>query len=132
MDDLTQRILDRILKRLQEESSTGGSATFNSGEGIQYASKNSFKPNKYRYKLPDGYKFPIKEESDDYSEFQNERIDSFKQIEKELNSLFPLLSNAKNQTIKYYSEKPGSFEVVVSTDLILDYIKDIKTLLNEE
>jgi hypothetical protein len=64
--------------------------------------------------------------------FQDERIKAFEDIEKELNSLFPMISNAKNDTIVFYSENPGSNEVMISTDLILEYIQDIKKLLKEE
>ena len=35
----------------------------------------------------------------------------------------------KNKTVEYYSSNPGSYAIVNSTDLILEYIKDIKTLL---
>ena len=68
----------------------------------------------------------------EYSDFQNERIKAFETVENELNSLLPLLSNAKNETVEFYAEHPGSFEVVTPTDLILDYLKDIKILLKAE
>jgi hypothetical protein len=42
------------------------------------------------------------------------------------------LSNAKNETINYYNENPGSYNVIKPTDLVLDYIKDIKSLLIDE
>ena len=34
-------------------------------------------------------------------------------------------------TIKYYRENPGSFDVFIGTDLIGDYFKDIETLLDK-
>jgi hypothetical protein len=43
-----------------------------------------------------------------------------------------MLSNAKNETSEYYTLNPGSYSVVKPTDLILDYIKDIKDLLKGE
>ena len=43
-----------------------------------------------------------------------------------------MLSNAKNETIEYYNGNPSSYSVVKPTDLILDYIKDIKNLLKGE
>ena len=64
-----------------------------------------------------------------FNEFQKERIDIFEKIEEELNGLPPLVSNAKDKTVEYYSANPGSYAIVNSTDLILEYIKDIKTLL---
>ena len=65
-------------------------------------------------------------------EYQQERIAAFDLIEKELNDIYKMLSNAKNETADYYSEKPSSYAVVKPTDLVLDYIKDIKDLLKGE
>jgi hypothetical protein len=73
-----------------------------------------------------------KDESSEIDKFQQERINAFKTVEDELNSLSPMISNAKNQTIEFYSENPGSNEVIISTDLILEYIQDIKKLLKGE
>jgi len=150
MSDKYKNIVKEVIKKLKETSSTSqGGASFSAGEGEQYATKYAFakqeKPAKYYYKL--GYKkvpnkikgsgLEVKKlfEEDilnEYNEFQQERISAFETIENELNSLFPLLSNAKNETVDFYSANPGSYEVVASTDLILEYIKDIKTLLKGE
>ena len=46
-----------------------------------------------------------------------------------MNDIYKMLSNAKNETSLYYTENPGSFSVLKPTDLVLDYIKDIKDLL---
>mgnify|MGYP003670263308 len=40
-----------------------------------------------------------------------------------------MLSNAKNETVEYYNDNESSYSVVKPTDLVLDYIKDIKDLL---
>ena len=64
--------------------------------------------------------------------FQQERIKAFSTIENGLNSLSPMISNAKNQTIEFYQNNPGSSEIIISTDLILEYIEDIKKLLKGE
>lgn len=127
MNNRIHNIIKETVKKLKEQSSTGaGGASFTPGEGMQKASKYSFakKPKK-----PSGLEVVKLFE---YNDFQQERITVFETIENELNSLFPLLSNAKNDTAEFYSENPGSYEVVTSTDLILDYIKDIKTLLKGE
>ena len=63
------------------------------------------------------------------NEFQNKRVDAFNSIEKDLNNIYKLISNAKNETIKYYNDNPESFRVHTPTDLIKDYLKDIKKLL---
>ena len=53
-------------------------------------------------------------------------------IEEEIKSLVKPLRKAKIETIKYYrQDEPKSFSVVYGTDLIKDYIKDIKTLLEK-
>jgi hypothetical protein len=61
--------------------------------------------------------------------FHKERISSFDQIEQQLNDIYKMLSNAKNETVQYYTDNSSSYNVVKPTDLILDYIKDIKNLL---
>jgi len=91
---------------------------------------------KFKYKLvPDKIKnsgLEVKqlfEEEGTTDEFQAERINAFNQIEDEMNDIYQMLSNAKQETSEYYSSNPGSYEIVKPTDLILDYIKDIKELL---
>lgn len=136
----------RKYKDLKEQSSTSqGGASMAAGSGAQYATPKAFKgkseskrnKNMYGYT---GYKSVPKKikgsglevkklYEGEYNEFQEGRIDIFSQIENELNDLPPLISNAKNKTIEYYSSNPGSYAIVNSTDLILEYIKDIKTLL---
>ena len=71
-------------------------------------------------------------EADDVKSFQQERIAAFDVIEQQLNDIYKMLSNAKNETGDYYTENPGSFSVIKPTDLVLDYIKDIKDLLKGE
>jgi hypothetical protein len=65
-------------------------------------------------------------------DFQEKRINSFNEIEQQLNDIYKLLSNAKNETAQYYMDNPSSYDIVKPTDLVLDYIKDIKTLLTEQ
>jgi hypothetical protein len=74
----------------------------------------------------------VKEQEDKLEAFQQRRIDAFDEIEKELESLIKPLRQAKIETIKYYREdEPKSYSVKYGTDLIKDYIQDIKTLLEE-
>ena len=144
--------LSRIIKKyknLKEISATGGSATFTPGTGAQYATPRAFtkntksKKNKniYKYSLGSPFDKPVPKKikgsglevkklyEGEFNEFQKGRIDIFEKIENELNDLPPLISNAKNKTVEYYSSNPGSYAIINSTDLILEYIKDIKTLL---
>ena len=65
-------------------------------------------------------------------EFQSKRIGVFDDIEQELNHIYKMISNAKNETAEYYKENPGSYNVVKPTDLVIDYLKDIKKLLKGE
>jgi hypothetical protein len=78
------------------------------------------------------YKYKLNEETSKVSKFQEERINAFSEIENELEALIKPLRQAKISTIKYYRENPNSFSVVTGTDLIKDYLKDIKTLLTTE
>ena len=68
-------------------------------------------------------------EAESSSEFQKKRIAAFDQIEQELNDIYKMLSNAKNETVEYYNDNESSYAVVKPTDLVLDYTKDIKDLL---
>ena len=79
----------------------------------------------YNYKL-------IREDEDKAKlNFQKERVNAFNEIEDELQSLVKPLRQAKIETIKYYRENPNSYSVVTGTDLIKDFIKDIKILLEK-
>lgn len=142
---LTEEELDEI------STTGGGTASFTPGKGAQYATPYAFNKNKkakgaasnYYYKL--GYKrVPKKikgsgievkqlfEAAQTSEEFQKERTDAFNTIESELNDIYKMLSNAKNETSDFYTENPGSYNVIKPTDLILDYIEDIKELLKGE
>ena len=71
-------------------------------------------------------------EAEGVGEFQEKRIQAFDRIEQELNDIYKMLSNAKNETSEYYNDNPSSYSVFKPTDLVLDYIKDIKDLLKGE
>lgn len=71
-------------------------------------------------------------EAESSSDFQKKRIAAFDTVEQELNAVYKMLSNAKNETVQYYNDNPSSYAVVKPTDLIMDYIKDIKDLLKGE
>ncbi len=103
---------------------------------------SSSKPPKYYYKL--GYK-PVpkkikgsglkvkqlweeEKEKTDVEKFQEARLNEFDQIQNELNSL---ISNAKNQTIEYYTANPGQFSIYKPTSMALEYIKKAKELLSK-
>ena len=141
---------------LEEESSTSqGGASFTPGSGAQYATPYAFKKknksnksnNIYKYKLSSPFNKPVpkkikgsglevkqlfeKEELTEYSDFQQKRINVFDEVEEKLNSLGPLLSNAKNATAEYYNENPGAYTIIYSTDMINELLDDIKELLKQ-
>jgi hypothetical protein len=122
----------------QSSTATGGDA-FAGGEGAQYATPFAFSKKKnnngtrsiYYYKL--GYKpVPkIKPKSYDikklfeYNDFQENRISAFDEVERKINSILPMLSNAKNKTAEYYNENPGSYTIIFPTDAMLKELDDI-------
>jgi hypothetical protein len=128
---------------IKEISSTGNGASFSGGDGEQYMSKKISNPQKYTYKL--GYKLVPKkikgsglevkqlweEDTDKAQIFQKKRIEAFDEIQNKIKEINGLLDITKSDTIKYYKIHPESYSVVYSTDLILDYINDIETLLNK-
>jgi hypothetical protein len=71
-------------------------------------------------------------EEESLEKFHKERIGAFDSIEQEMNDIYKMLSNARNETSDYYSDNPGSYAVLKPTDLVLDYLKDIKDLLKKE
>jgi hypothetical protein len=73
----------------------------------------------------------VKENKTKEEQFQEDRINAFSEIENRLEAIKKPLRQAKIETIKYYRENPNSFSVVIGTDLINDYIKDIETLLKK-
>ena len=151
-----------LADHLEEMSTTGGgSASFTPGSGMTYATPYAFKrPKKkqkaipeskldenldldaYGYKLvpknkagnyvQKGSKLDVKQLFEDQKDFQLKRVAAFDVIEQELNDIYKMLSNAKNETSEYYNDNPSSYTVIKPTDLVLDYIKDIKNLLKGE
>jgi hypothetical protein len=77
------------------------------------------------------YKYRLVEQDEKASEYQQERIDAFDDLENRLDNIKKLLRQAKIETIKVYREQPTTFAVVKPTDLIGEFIKDIETLLEK-
>jgi hypothetical protein len=63
-------------------------------------------------------------------EYIKKRIIAFDEINQELKQLKGALRNAKKETLKYYKKNPN-YAVLYGTDLIKDYIEDIKQILNK-
>jgi len=142
-----------IQAKLKEMSATGqGGASFSAGQGEGYATPAAFASktnskgtkNIYYYKL--GYKpvpkskpksFDIKKlwEEDtlnEVNEFQQKRLDGLEEIEKLLNDISPLVSNAKNETIELYSGNAGSYDITQPIEMVLSYLREVKQLLIEK
>ena len=112
------------------------------GEGIGYLTPNAFgKKKKNVYTSQYGYKLVPKKikgsgmivkqlfEKTDRNEFQAKRIAAFDEVEERFNNISKLISNAKNETARYYSENPGSYAVVYSTDYIFELLEEIEAKL---
>lgn len=126
--------------------------TLEEDEGIGYMTPNAFSKNKksnntYKYKLGSPFNKPVPkkikgsglevkelwetETLNEFSDFQQKRINMFNDVEEKVNSLSPLLSNAKNETAQYYNENPGSYTIVYSTDMVNELLGDITKLLKQ-
>jgi hypothetical protein len=64
-------------------------------------------------------------------QFIDTRMTDFDKIEDKLNTLLPLLKSAKTDTMEYYKINPD-FKIKYGTDLIVDYLDDIITLVKEK
>jgi hypothetical protein len=148
------KLKEIIRKKLKEMSATGtGGASFTAGQGEGYATPAAFASktnskgtkNIYYYKLgfkpvPDKIKgsgLPVKKlwEEDtlnEVNEFQQKRLDALEEIEKLMNEIGPLLSNAKNETIELYSGNAGSYDITKPIEMVKSYLQDIKQLLSEK
>ena len=100
--------------------------------------KDSAYVNQFKYKLVPkkikGAGTIVKQifEEESKKTFQQKRIEAFDGVEKKLNNIYTMISNAKNETADYYKNNPDSYSVVKPTDLIVDYLEDIEKLLKGE
>jgi hypothetical protein len=148
------KLKEIIRKKLSEMSATNmGGASFTPGTGEGYATPAAFKSKTnskgtkdiYYYKLgfkpvPDKIKgsgLEVKKlwEEDtlnEVNEFQQKRLDGLDEIEKLLNDISPLVSNAKNETIELYSGNAGSYDITQPIEMVLSYLREVKQLLTEK
>ncbi len=64
-------------------------------------------------------------------QFITNRISDFDKIEDKLNTLLPLLKQAKEKTMEYYKMSPD-FRVQYGTDIASDYLDDIIKLFRDK
>jgi hypothetical protein len=148
------KLKEKIRAKIKEMSATGqGGASFSAGEGEGYATPAAFASktnskgtkNIYYYKLgfkpvPDKIKgsgLPVtklwnEETLNEVNEFQQKRLDGLDEIEKLLNEITPLVSNAKNETIELYSGNAGSYDITQPIEMVLSYLREVKQLLTEK
>ena len=147
------KLKEIIRKKLKEMSATNaGGASFNAGQGEGYATPAAFASktnskgtkNIYYYKLgfkpvpnikPKSYdkkKLWEDEVLNEMNEFQKKRLAGLDEIEKLMNEITPLISNAKNETIELYSGNAGSFDITQPIEMVLSYLKEVKQLLTEK
>jgi len=147
------KLKEIIRKKLKEMSATNqGGASFSTGQGENYATPKAFNKNKnakgakniYYYKLgfknvpnikPKSYdKKQLWEDEmlNEMNEFQKKRLAGLDEIEKLMNEITPLISNAKNETIEFYSGDVGSYDITQPIEIVLSYLKEVKQLLTEK
>jgi hypothetical protein len=66
------------------------------------------------------------------NEFQKKRLNGLDEIEKLMNEISPLVSNAKNETIELYSGNAGSYDITQPIEMVLSYLKRGKTTFNRK
>jgi hypothetical protein len=147
------KLKEIIRKKLKEMSATNaGGASFSAGQGEGYATPAAFASktnskgtkNIYYYKLgfkpvpnikPKSYdkkKLWEDEMLTELNDFQKKRLAGLDEIEKLMNEISPLVSNAKNETIEFYSGDVGSYDITQPIEIVLNYLKEVKQLLTEK
>jgi hypothetical protein len=148
------KLKEIIRKKLKEINATNvGGATAVPGEGIGMSTKPAFNKDKnakgakntYYYKAVGYQPVPnIKPKSYDkkklwedemlneMNDFQKRRLASLDEIEKLMNEISPLISNAKNDTIELYSGNAGSYDITQPIEMVKSYLTDIKELLSNK
>ena len=136
----------------KEMSTTGTGASFTPGEGANYATPTVFNKNKnakgakniYYYKLgfkpvpkikPKSYdikKLFEEEKLNEMNDFQKKRLAGLDEIERLMNEITPLVSNAKNDTIELYGGNAGSYDITQPIEIVKNYLQEIKELLTEK
>ena len=147
------KLKEKIRAKIKEMSATGqGGASFSAGQGEGYATPAAFASktnskgtkNIYYYKL--GFKpvpkikpksYDIKklwedETLNEMNEFQKKRLAGLDEIEKLMNEITPLISNAKNDTIELYGGNAGSYDITQPIEIVKNYLQEIKQLLTEK
>ena len=79
----------------------------------------------------EGYISSLGVESPNLKKHITDRILGFEKIENKLNTLVPLLGDAKNKTMDYYKQNPD-FKIVYPTDLAVDYLDDLIEMFKKE
>lgn len=147
------KLKEIIRKKLAEMSATNmGGASMSAGQGDNYATPAAFSKktnskgakNIYYYKLgfkpvpnikPKSYdkkKLWEDEMLNEMNDFQKKRLASLDEIEKLMNEISPLISNAKNDTIELYGGNAGSYDITQPIEMVKSYLTDIKKLLSEK
>ena len=147
------KLKEIIRKKLKEMSATNvGGASFSAGQGEGYATPAAFASktnakgtkNIYYYKLgfkpvpnikPKSYdkkKLWEDEMLNEMNEFQKKRLEGLDEIEKLMNDITPLISNAKNDTIELYGGNAGSYDITQPIEIVKNYLQEIKQLLTEK
>jgi hypothetical protein len=147
------KLKEIIRKKLKEMSATNaGGASFSAGQGEGYATPAAFASktnskgtkNIYYYKLgfkpvpnikPKSYdkkKLWEDEMLNEMNEFQKKRLEGLDEIEKLMNEITPLVSNAKNDTIELYGGNAGSYDITQPIEIVKNYLQEIKQLLTEK
>ena len=135
--ELKEPAVDAAVDALTGEESLMIEDKTNNSQSVK---SSSYNPGQFAYKLVPkkikGSGIIVKQlfekEEEEKKNFQLKRIEAFKGVEEKLNNIYAMISNAKNETIKYYKENPNSYVVIKPTDLITDYLEDIEKLLKNK
>ena len=94
-----------------------------------YYYKLGFKPvPKIKPKSYDIKKIFEEEKLNEMNDFQKKRLAGLDEIERLMNEITPLVSNAKNDTIELYGGNAGSYDITQPIEIVKNYLQEIKEL----
>ena len=128
---------DEVINKLVDEALTesqNGQKEFTVQAANKYFKQYKLAPKKQLKEAEfsvDQYISDLNVPNPELTNWIRERLKAFDTLEQQLNTLVPLIQQAKQDTIKTYSQNPN-FSVIYGTDMAQDYLNDLIDLFKKQ